>query len=128
MPIQYTIHPDANWIDVTGSETIEEQDLRSVFQTYISDPVFRPGMHVLVDLQNAELRADTAIVRNFVDMLEVNQSRRGKDYCIALLVQRGFQETLSHLFSIYVQNRPVKCEVFTERDAALEWLVASNPP
>lgn len=128
MAVDYTIFPDENWIAMTCSDVVTEQDIRDAFESYIRDPRFRSGMHVLVDLHNAELKATSGIAHNFVGLLQANEKRRGKDYRIALLVTPGFQETLSHLFSIYARNRPVRCGVFRERDAALDWLLTGTSP
>ncbi|KAA3627852.1 MAG: hypothetical protein DWQ09_11890 [Proteobacteria bacterium] len=84
-------------------------------------------MHVLVDLQKATLKADSGIVCNFVELLATNPQQRGKNYRIAPLVTRGFQETMSHLFSLYAKNQPVECQVFKERSAALEWSREKKP-
>lgn len=123
MPVNYTLFPQENWIDLTACEEVGETEIRHAFETYIADTRFRPGMHVLVDLQNATLKANSGIVHNFVELLAANQKKRGKNYRIALLVTQGFQETMSHLFSMYAKNQPVECRVFKERSAALEWLL-----
>ena len=109
-----------------GTDVVEEQEIRDAFRGYIEDPLFRPDMHALVDLRSAELKTDTDIVHNFVKLLDDNQKRRGKNYRIALVVRDGIQETLSHLFSIYLQNRPVQCQVFKQRSPALDWLLSED--
>lgn len=122
MAFDYTIHKEGHWIECRASGVLSEQDIREGFNTYLADPDFRQGMHVLIDMQDAELQVGMGTVHNFVDLLKANQHRRGINYRIALVVQPGFQETMSHLFSIYSQSQPIEVQVFNDDQPAREWV------
>ncbi|GAB4352161.1 MAG: hypothetical protein Kow006_16630 [Gammaproteobacteria bacterium] len=124
MAFHYTIHSDENWIECHCLESFTEQDIREGFERYVSDPGFRKGMSVLLDLRQAELgdRIGSATVQNFVELLKANRLRRGTGYRIALVVRPGLQETLAHLFSIYARSQPVESQVFDAPEKALQWI------
>lgn len=125
MSFQYTIHPEENWIELSAWGPVLEEEVHEGFNTYISDPLFRPGMHILVDIRRVELKAGLGAVHDFLRFISANRERRGTNYRIALLVKYGFQETMCNLFSIYAKTQPFDCGVFKDEDAARDWVRGS---
>ncbi|GAB4352155.1 MAG: hypothetical protein Kow006_16620 [Gammaproteobacteria bacterium] len=125
MPYRYTIHSENNWIELSAWGPVPQQEVHDGFNAYISDPRFKKGMHILVDIRQAELKAGLGSVHALLRQIRENRDRRGTDYRIALLVKYGFQETMCNLFKIYAKTQPFSCRVFKDETSAREWVIGS---
>lgn len=122
MSTTYRIDSTHGCVQLAADGPLTKQQLLDVFDCFLDDPDFRPGMNVLVDLRDAEIRMGLESVTAVIEHVSRNRSRRGENYRVALVVTSGFQETMAQIYRIYSRSLPYTPAVFHTLTDAQEWL------
>ena len=130
MPIARNIDSKRNLVTLTCKGAIEKGSIRAAFYEMLDDPEFRPGANVLWDFRDihqAVAPSEQQIV-DFVTMVKENQTRRGSNYKVAMIIDKDLHYGLIRMFQAYSDSDALPLEVmlFRTKDDAYKWFDETN--
>ena len=116
------ISPDGP-VKYTAAGPINGKDILKQLSDLLIDPDFRASMDILWDFRAVTTRiVDAQEVKDLVNFIRTNQSKRGSNYRVALVVSRDMDYGLARMYEAYSQDLPVQIRIFDELEQAELWL------
>ena len=128
MPIVRNIDSKRNLVTLTCSGTIPKGSIRAAFLEMLDDPAFRLGANILWDFRDIQAAgpSEQQIV-DFVTMVKENQTKRGSNYKVAMVVDKDLHHGLIRMFQAYSDTiLPLEVMSFRTKDDACRWLDETN--
>ena len=125
MPVETRIDKDSNLITYEATGDITLDDMRVAFEEVLSHTDFVRGMNALCIGKRSRLAISVADVQKFIQLLSKYGDMRGRDYKMAILVERNDDFGLSSLFEMGTHELPFEVRVFRKTAEANEWLGVS---
>ncbi len=122
MSATYCIDIPNHYVHVTANGPLDKQQVFEIFGCFLDDADFKPGMDLLADLRQAEIRSGLEAITELIDHVKRHREQRGSNYRVALVVAHGFQETMAQLYRIYSRSLPTTSAIFHTLTDAKEWL------
>ena len=135
MPFSYRISEEMNLILVRAMGVVSPQAMHDCVAEYFEDPSFRPGMDVLVIVEDnlrvevdgkdskPAVLAEKNVLNDLVDV--VSRDREGRGYRVAC-VGGGGRAKAFFRSGIMLLNKRVEKETFDAIEPALKWLGTSS--
>jgi hypothetical protein len=119
VPVTHTIRDDLLVLTLVGQTT--QADIRSALAVVISDPAFRQGMNVLVDIRQSTNVLSGEEVQERIKLLIEFRPLVGRR--CAVLATQGFLYGIANMFSTYARLRTeVDAMGFIDEVEAIAWL------
>jgi len=110
-------------IQLTASGAITGKEILQALQELLTDPDFKTNMDVLWDFRAVTTRnIDTQEIKDLVTFIRANQTKRGSDYRVALVVSQDLHYGLARMYEAYSQDLPAQIKIFGKLDEAIAWL------
>lgn len=123
MSIASMVNQKSNTIirTVTGKLTVA--DIKQAFADSLSHPDFKTNMHVIWNLNQADVSNVSANqLIEVVEYIRSNSDVRGADYKIILVAPVDLSFGLSRMFEGYGNNLPESIHVLKNMDEAYRWI------
>ena len=124
MPITYSIDQEKRAIFEVWQGEITASELGAYWRRYLADPQVILIRRTLVDLRNGAPRFSGEQLSDLVESIVVPMLE-GRKWKSALLVARPVQHGVSRQYNIFAATYS-QDQIFTDRDAALRWLLEKN--
>lgn len=123
MPMAYRIDADAKLLSVACLGVITQDERMRTIQTWLKDPLYRPGLDTFFDLAGAESTPDLAELREIVATIAERAPDIGTKK-VAILTAKPITFGVARVFQALaeVEDTPLQIKVFTDRLAAWSWL------
>ena len=127
MPIRYRIDVEAGLVFVRGEGEIVLPDLEAYSAGVVRDPLYRAGMHELVDFRGVSPRGLTT--QDLEKFRDVNRSLADRlaPARLALLVDTEVGYGLGRMFAALSEDSKIETRVFRDEDDALAWVRTGAP-
>jgi len=121
------IEPDANLVAITVVGDFGLEDMATLFDNALRDPLFRPGMDILWDVRQATLHAAPGDPTRFTMHVRANRHRRGSNYRAAAVVNDPQAAALAQVYKALASDLVTEVKVFETLEAARAWFAAPTP-
>ncbi len=121
MPLSHRVDRDAGVAFATATGALGDEEVLDFAKRMANDPEFRSGVHELIDLRAADLRAVTSrTLRRVAEIFAAfdTAATRGR---IAFVAPADVAFGLSRMYQAY-RTDAVEVRVFREMDEARAWL------
>jgi hypothetical protein len=122
MSFSYKIDPALNLIYYKGTKLCTGAELLKLERDAFQDPLRRPRMKIIVDVQFAELDTDLLDMRN---LMARNKQllREGHELeMTAVITNNKFFQTLGNVLQMLDEEIPLKLGIFHTLQDAIRWL------
>jgi len=127
VPINYVFHPELPLVVTTGSGSLTEAELLSVYKTSLADPRISAGTPELIDLRNVERFEVTAKgVRELAELETKHEDKIGPAP-VAVLVPSNHIYGMVRMYQTFSEMNPQSVRVFQEFSGVEDWLGVSVP-
>ena len=105
---------------VTGELTFEE--IKSSYETLLSNPDFQKDMHVIWDLRDADSsKFEREDIIRIARYFEAHLKDRA-DYKAAVVVSRDLEYDLTKVYQVAAADLPAKIGIFRSLEEAKKWV------
>lgn len=125
MPLYHRVDPVRGIVRVEVRGTPDLAEEKGIYQRFLRDPDYRPGMPILVDDRGREGMVDPAEVRSLAAAVSDSQVALRGTRC-ALLVGSDVQYGMSRVWAARAESSGMIVEVFRDEAEALRWLRAGD--
>lgn len=125
MPIAYVVDRARNIINETWTGTVTASELAAYWHTYLADPEVMRCRRTLVDLLEAHVAFTGAELSTLIRTIAL-PAIQDRTWATAILVSAPAPYGVSRQYQVLAE-RYSRDSIFTDRDAALAWLVAQDP-
>lgn len=125
MPIAYAVDRDRNIINETWTGTVTASDLAAYWRTYLADPEVMSCRRTLVDLLEAHVAFTGVELSSLIQTIAL-PAIGDRKWTTAILVSAPAPYGMTRQYQVFAE-RYSHDSIFTDRDAALAWLVAQDP-
>lgn len=94
----------------------------------ITDPRFKPGMSLLLDVRQSTMNLSADEVRLRSKGLALLGTKGLSSRCAIVVGPKLFQYGLARMAKVFLEHRGMELEIFRDLDAALEWLSLASTP
>ena len=116
------ILPDGPLI-FTASGAITGKEVLQALRELLNDPECKTSMDILWNFRAVTTRiVDAQEIKDLVNFIRTNQTKRGSDYRVALVVSRDMDYGLVRMYKAYSQDLPFQLRIFEELEEAESWL------
>jgi len=122
MPIEHKVDPETGVLHVDRWGHINTHDEEHACRERSMDPLFTPGIPVLVDCTRVEPVDSTETVRYVADCVTKNASAL-KCGPVAIIVSSDVEYGMARMYMAYTELAQPITEVFRDRESALAWLM-----
>jgi len=125
LPIAYTVDRVHNIINEAWTGTVTAGELAAYWRTYLTDPEVMRCRRTLVDLLDAHIAFTGAELATLIEAI-ARPAIQNRTWATAILVSAPVAYGVSRQYQVFSEQYS-RDAIFTDRDAALAWLVAQNP-
>jgi len=126
MPFIYRFHQTPEMIELVGEGYLTQAERLETLRAMMNDKAFRPGMPALCDFSAASSTPTMRELRRITDFIEQNATRVGRQK-LAVVVAKPSTFGVARQFQALSETGPLYVQVFTNRDAAMAWLLSEHP-
>ena len=125
LPLSYAIDTALGVIRivVVGGATAEEQT--RLAEAWAADPLYEPGMPILLDNRRREEVASSAHIREMADLTKSSQVLEQGTRC-AVVVASEVEFGLTRMYATLAEGGPMETRVFRDIDRAESWLTGKS--
>jgi hypothetical protein len=127
MSFTYRIDPEAGVLYVTAEGHVSQEERLKTMAAWLSDPLFRPGLHTYCDFSASASTPTLAELRAIVEYIERNAKRIGR-VKLAVLAPKMVTFGVARQFQAMSAGGSIEVRVFTESRAAWNWLQGKPEP
>jgi hypothetical protein len=129
VPITYTIHPDRSLIVVTRLRRTTFDEWLQAITALLSDPSFRPGLHVVDDVRAVNTVPARADVERFARWIHDHAARLGAvRWAMVVPPSAHAQFGMARVGEALTAGSGVTLRAFTDLQAAFAWVSEGVEP
>jgi hypothetical protein len=121
MSFTYQIDPQAGIIEIRGAGVITHGEYIAGLMSWMTDPLFSPGLDGLCDFTAAESTPTMADLRELIDLVARHTAYVGR-VKVALIVSKPITFAVARQFASLAEAAQLEVQLFRDRDSAMSWL------
>jgi hypothetical protein len=121
MSFTYQIDPQAGIIEIRGAGVITHGEYIAGLMSWMTDPLFSPGLDGLCDFTAAESTPTMADLRELIDLVARHTAYVGR-VKVAMIVSKPIMFAVARQFASLAEAAQLEVQLFRDRDSAMSWL------
>jgi hypothetical protein len=121
MSFTYRIDTDAGLLLVIAEGHVTQDERLDAMKAWLSDPLFRSGLKTFCDFSNASSTPTLTELGTIVEFIQRHATSIGRPKP-AVLAPKVVTFGVARHFQGMIEGEPLAVRVFTDRQAAWEWL------
>jgi hypothetical protein len=121
MSFTYKIDPLAGIIEIRSEGVVTQAERVAALMSWMTHPLFRPGLDGLCDFTAAENTPTMAELRELVDLVARHTAYVGQ-VKIAVIASKPITFGVARQFASLAEAAQLEVQLFSDRDSAMSWL------
>ena len=126
MPILFNIEPALDLVYYAGFGVCTGFEYLDKEEAVTQDPLYRPGLKVIMDARNAEIDVNLEEIREVVKRIKRYTEKGREIEMTAVISYSEYTESLIRTILLLIDDVPIQVAVFQSLQHAAKWLGLAN--